>query len=132
MREGNISNYKELPESVIILETMKEKRELLDAKTFLFTDIIVAKYEYDKEKSPYKLLFDLIVKLYKIYMYGEIILHVIWIREISVIKYGIDRVYRGTTNQGVHAFEGKMLMYIVPFNPNGEETSEILLKWSKD
>ena len=129
VREENTSNYNELSNLVERLETLKKRGSLKNVEMFLFTDNMVTEYAYYKGNSSKKLLFGLIVRLYKLSMYGELILHVIWIPGTRMIECGIDGLSRGTINQGVLARKDTRLMDYIPLHLGAVERSEDLHRW---
>ena len=57
---------------------------------------MVAEYAFYKGKLSSRLLFGLVIRLYKLSMTGNIILHVIWLSGTIMISCGIDGLSRGT------------------------------------
>ena len=69
-------NYRELRNLVDTVERLYNDNKLKTMNYFLFTDNLVADYAYCKGSSSSKSLFLLILRLRKLQMKGDIILHV--------------------------------------------------------
>ena len=96
------SNYQELCNLVEAVEIKKWKEDRLkNMEFFLFTDNFVAEQVFYSGTLSNKLLFELVLRLGRIEMSGNIILHVIHISGKRMIKSVIDRLSRGDTNEGV-------------------------------
>lgn len=76
-REATRQTIKSYQSWLIDLEILKDKASLVIVEIF-FTDNMVTEYAYHQGNSPNKLLFELIVRLYKLFMYYcGMIMHVI-------------------------------------------------------
>ena len=78
-----------------------EQGILKDCELFLFTDNFVADCVYYKGSSSSRALFLLILRLRKIQMAGDMIIHLIHISGKRMIASGIDGLSREVCNEGV-------------------------------
>ena len=84
------SNYKELRNLVESVENLYLEGKLRDCELFLLTDNLVADYIYYKGTSTSRLLNELVLRLRKLQMKGDLILHVIHVAGTRMIESGID------------------------------------------
>ena len=101
IRDGKRSNWKELRNCVGAIEEGVLGGTIGGCKVFMFTDNSVAERAYYKGTSLDKHLFELVLRLRKVAMKGELILHVVHIAGTRMIKMGIDGLSRGDTHEGV-------------------------------
>ena len=101
IREGKRSNWKELRNCVGAVEEGVLGGTMRGCEVFLFTDNSVAERAYYKGTSSDKHLFELVLRLRKLAMRAELILHVVHIAGTRMIRMGIDGLSRGDTHEGV-------------------------------
>ena len=101
IRDGKRSNWKELRNCVGAIEEGVLGGTMGGCEVFMFTDNSVAERAYYKGTSSDKHLFELVLRLRKIAMKGDLILHVVHIAGTRMIKMGIDGLSRGDTHEGV-------------------------------
>ena len=70
MIESNTSSCKALLYLIKRLEDMKEKGGISNIEMFLFTNSMIAEYVYYKGEPFKKILFELVVRSYKLSLYG--------------------------------------------------------------
>ena len=93
------------------MENLCEDGSLQGCELFLFTDNLVAEYAYYKGISSSRMLFNLVLRLWKLEMSEEFLLHVIHIVGTRMIESGVDALSRGITSEGV-MFDNNLLSYI--------------------
>ena len=89
VQEGS-SNFRELTNLVDKLEKLQEEGELHNREIFLFTDNAVAEYAYYKRNSTSLVLFELVLRMYKLTMKRDCIIHVLHIPGTLMIEIGVD------------------------------------------
>ena len=95
------SNYRELYNLVNAVEKLYKEGLLKNCELFLYTDNSVADYAYYRGLSSSRFLILLILRLRKIQIAGDLILHVIHISGKRMMECGVDGLSRGMTNEGV-------------------------------
>ena len=128
--EGLSSNYRELRNLVEALEDGVKAQQFQDSEIFLFTDNTTAEGAYWKGNTPSPVLFELVVRLHKLEMAGELRLHVIHVAGTRMIKQGTDALSRGCLSEGV--MSGKAMIDFVPLNETALERSSTVLHWVRD
>lgn len=123
------SNYRELLNLVLGMEAEFNAGRLRGVEVFLFTDNAVAEGAFYKGTAASKHLHELILRLRRIEMYGEMILHVIHVSGKRMIKSGIDGLSRGDTHEGVAV--GKRMLEFVGLHLSADQRSPGLLGWIK-
>ena len=123
------SNYRELHNLVNVVEKLYREGLLKNCELFLYTDKSVADYAYYRGSSSSRLLFLLILRLRKIQMAGDLILHVIHISGRRMIECGVDGLSRGMTNEGV--MQGTPMLHYLQMHKTVLERSDGLLPWIK-
>ena len=108
------SNYKELLNLVELLEEAVNSGVLEGVEVFLFTDNITAKYAFLKENPSSETLFNLLLRLRKLQMHGNMILRLIHISGTRMIDCEINWLSRRITHEGVMA--GNNLLDFGPLN----------------
>jgi hypothetical protein len=84
------SNYRELLNLVESLEAQVEDGRIRGAEVFLFTDNSTAEAVFFKGNSTSERLFELMLRLRKIEMKGDLLLHVIHVAGTRMIEEGAD------------------------------------------
>ena len=127
IRDGKKSNWKELRNCVGAIEEGVASGELNDCEVFMFTDNTVAERAYYGGTSSDKHLFTLTLRLRKVVMKGNLILHVIHIAGTRMIKMGIDGLSRGDNHEGVAS--GKNMVEFMDLHLSAFERSPRLMTW---
>ena len=99
---------------------------------FLFTDNMVAEGAYYKGSAKTKHLHRLVLRLRKLEMERNMILHVIHVastRMIRLIRSGIDGLSRGDTHEGVAV--GRNMLSYVALHLSPDQRSDKVLGWVK-
>ena len=123
------SNYRELRNLVDTLEGLCANGKLKGCELFLFTDNLVAEYAYYKGSSSSRMLFDLVLRMRKMQMAGDLILHVIHISGTRMQACGVDALSRGNTSEGV--MSGAKLLSYLPLHLSALDRSKNVLAWVK-
>jgi hypothetical protein len=93
----------------------------------MFTDNFVTERAYFRGTSKSKQLFELILRLRKLEMAGELFIHLIWVAGTRMIAQGMDGVSRGDLRNGV--MSGESMLKHVPLNEGVNTRSPELLSW---
>ena len=93
------------------VEKLHQEGCLQNCELFLFNDNIVTDYAYHKSISSSKTLFILVLRLRKLQMEGEFIVHLINISVDRMIDCGIDALLRGSSTERVMR-EGPILTFL--------------------
>ena len=102
MKEGELSsNYRKLNNLVVAVEKLYKEGLLKDYELFLFTYNFVVDCAYYKGFSSSRALFLLVLRLRKMQMAGDMIIHLIHISGKRMISSGIDELSRGVCNERV-------------------------------
>ena len=121
------SNYREFRNLVESLEDLYNEGKLKNCEHFLFVDNSVADYAYYKGTFSNKALFLLVLRLKKLQMQGDMMIHVIHISGTRMIASGIDILSRGITTEGV--MRGMDSLSFVPLHQTVNERSDFLIEW---
>ena len=121
------SNYRELLNLVEGLEAMIARGELTGAEIWLFTDNSTAESVFYKGNSTSKTLFNLVLRLRRVQMEGDLRLHVIHVAGKRMIVQGTDGGSRGDLNQGVMA--GENMLGFVPLHLSAMDRSGSVERW---
>ena len=108
------SNWRELNNLVESLEKLCLEHQLGGSEIFIFTDNSTAESAYWKGTSTSKLLFELILRLKKLEMDYDLILHVIHVSGKRMIAQGTDGISRGDHSTGV--MRGKPMASFIPLH----------------
>ena len=109
------------------VEKLYEEGILKDCELFLFTDNFVADCAYYKGSSSSRFLFLLVLRLRKIQMAGDMIIHLIHISGKRMIASGIDGLSRGVCNEGV--MRGVPMLKFLPLHLSVDERSLEVIPW---
>jgi hypothetical protein len=126
MREES-SNFRELRNLVEMTESLVAKQMLNGHELFMFTDNSTAESAFFKGTSLSKKLFDLVLRLRKIEMEGNLFVHLVHVAGTRMISSGVDGLSRGDHNAGAMADES--MPSFVPLSQNASERSAALLPW---
>jgi hypothetical protein len=110
------------------LEAQVADGRLRGAEVFLFIDNSTVEAVFYEGISTSRPLFELMLRLRKLEMEGELILHVIHVAGTQMITEGADRgSRRGDLNQGVMA--GQSILDFVPLHLTALDRSDKLEAW---
>ena len=123
------SNYREFLNLVMGLEAEHREGRLDGVEIFLFTDNMVAEGAYYKGSAKTKHLHGLVLRLRKLEMEGNMILHVIHVAGTRMIRSGIDGLSRGDTHEGVAV--GRNMLSYVALHLSPDQRSDKVLGWVK-
>jgi hypothetical protein len=126
MREES-SNYREFRNLVEMIEKLVKGGSLAGHELFLFTDNSTAESAFFRGTSSSEKLFDLMLRLRKIEMEGNLFIHLVHVAGTRMIWSGVDGLSRGDHNAGVMA--GEAMLSFVPLSQNAAERSPSLLPW---
>ena len=93
----------------------------------LLADNLVAENAFYKDTSSSETLFGLILRLRKLELKGDIILHMIHVSEKKKIASGVDALSRCDTTKSV--MKGNCLLSYFPFHLGTYQRSTELLPW---
>jgi hypothetical protein len=102
MREES-SNYQEFCNLVETVKSLARKGALQGHELFTFTDNSTSESAFFKGTSSYEKLFDLVLRLWKIEMEGNLFIHLIHVAGTRMIWTGVDGLSCGDRNAGVMA-----------------------------
>jgi hypothetical protein len=105
------SNFRELANIVYALEQAHEQGVLNATEVFLFTDNTTAEGAFFKGTSKWEHLFALVVRLYRLQMSGDVVLHLVHVAGKRMIKQGTDGLSRGVPATQLASQDG-MLSHI--------------------
>ena len=125
----SLQTIEKLRNLVDTLEGLCENGNLKGCELFLFTDNLVAEYAYYKGSSSSRMLFDLVLRMRKLQMGGDLILHVTHISGTRIQACGVDALSRGNTSEGVMSSD-KLLSYL-PLHLSALDRSKNVLDWVK-
>jgi hypothetical protein len=82
---------------------------------------------YFKGSSKSKGLFDLILRLQKLEMRGDLIIHLIWVAGMRMIEKGMDGISWGDLNNGV--MSGQCMLSFIPLDTRVDQCAPALVDW---
>jgi hypothetical protein len=124
----NSSNWREFYNQVMGVERGLEKGTIpRGTELFLFTDNFVAERAYFRGTSKSKTLFELVLRLRKLEMVGELFVHLIWVAGTRMIAQGTDGVSRGDFGNGV--MNGSSMLEFVPLHEGLDSRGFQLVQW---
>jgi hypothetical protein len=121
------SNYREFRNLVEMIESLVANGSICGHELFMFTDNSTAEAAFFKGTSSSEKLFDLVLRLRKIEMEGDLYIHLVHVSGTRMIWSGVDGLSRGDHNAGVMA--GENMLSFVPLSQNAAERSTSLLPW---
>ena len=125
--ERESSNYRELSNLVVAVEEAKEKGVLKNCELFLFTDNTTAEGCYYQGTSQSRKLFELVLRLRKLKLGGDVFIHVIHIAGTQMIEEGTDGLSCGDINDGV--MSGANILSFIPLHLDASSRSVELETW---
>eukprot|EP00978_Attheya_sp_CCMP212_P013320 scaffold33445_cov54-Attheya_sp.AAC.2 len=128
--ETNSSNWRELNNLVEALERIFKTHDLGRCEFFMFTDNSTAEAAYWKGTSKSRKLFELVLRLKKLEVKYDIILHVIHVSGKRMIAQGTDGLSRGDHSQGV--MQGLPMTAFIPLHIDPFERSPKLKRFVED
>ena len=120
------SNYRELGNLVDTMEKYHQEGKLKGAEIFLLKNNLVLDNVFYKGTSSSRTLFELILRLRKVKLEGNMRLHIIYLAGTKMVVSGVDALSRDETSKGV--MEGKNIFYI-SFLSISQQHREILFFW---
>lgn len=125
------SNWREFYNQVLGLERGVANGTIpRGAEVFMFTDNFVTERAYFRGTSKSKDLFELVLRLRKLEMKGELFIHLIWVAGTRMIAQGTDGVSRGDLSTGV--MSGRSMLQYVPLNLGVNARSPGLVAWFEE
>ena len=121
------SNYRELTNLVEDTEAEVRASNLFQTEMFLFTDNSTAESSYHKGSSSSKILHGLILRLHKLAMDCQLILHMVHISGKRMIAQGTDGCSRGVLMEGVMA--GRDMLSYIELDKSAITRHPPLLNW---
>jgi hypothetical protein len=125
--EDTSSNLREFHNLVDSVERMGEAGDLRGKEVFVFTDNSTAEAIAHKGSSSSPILFDLVVRLYKLSMKYECSLQFVHVSGTRMIQQGTDGLSRGDMLEGV--MKGESMLSHVPLHVGAIERQPNLRKW---
>jgi hypothetical protein len=125
--ESESSNYRELTNLVEDTEAEAVAGRLSQTELFLFTDNATAESAFYKGSSSSRKLHALVLRLHKLSINYQIIIHLIHVSGKRMIAQGTDGCSRGVLMEGVMA--GLDMLSFVDLGKTGVERYPPLLDW---
>jgi hypothetical protein len=110
------SNWRELNNLVEFAEGKVRDKELEGCELFIFTDNTTAEAAFWKGSSKSRKLFDLVLRLRKLEMEHDMIIHVVHVSGKRMIAQGTDGLSRADHSEGV--MQGRPMMDYMPLHLN--------------
>jgi len=121
------SNYREFLNMVIEIEMKVERGELHEGtELFLFTDNFTTESVFYSGNAKSRPLFELILRLHKVHMAGDIYVHIIWVSGKCMITQDADGLSRGDLTNGV--MTGKPMLDFALLHRSSLQRQEVCLK----
>ena len=125
--ERESSNYRELTNLVEDTEAEAQLGNLRETELFLFTDNSTAESAFYKGSSSSKLLHALVLRLHKLQVEYQVIIHLIHVSGKRMIAQGTDGCSRGVLLEGVMA--GKDMLSYIDLDKTAFQRHPLLLDW---
>jgi hypothetical protein len=125
--EGSSSNWRELANLVNFLERAVVAHGLSGSELFIFTDNQTAESAFWKGHSSSPELFKLVLRLRRLEMTQDLIIHVIHVSGKRMISVGADGLSRADHSTGV--MQGKDIKDWVPLNQDALFREQKLVGW---
>jgi hypothetical protein len=123
---NNSSNHREMA-TFFLEKAIRTSLIPRGTEIFLFTNNFVTKRAFFRGSASTKSLFDLVLRLCKLQMDGDIFLHLIWCAGTRMIKQGADGLSKGNLDNGVMI--GEHMLEHVPIHLLALERVEHLHEW---
>jgi hypothetical protein len=124
---GRSSNWRELTNLVETLELEAMEGRLHGCEIFMFTDNSTAEAAFFKGTSSSILLFNLVLRLRKLEVDQQCLLHLVHVAGTRMIGQGSDGLSRGNLTEGVML--GRTMTSYVPLSDTALERSTGLEMW---
>lgn len=128
--EETSSNWKELCNLIESVERWYDAGWLSKNELWLFTDNSTAENAFWKGTSKSRKLFELVLRIKKLEMRGDFVMHVVHVSGLRMIQQGTDGISRGDKTEGVMG-GGKMMDY-VPLHLGVTERSTGMIEFVKE
>jgi hypothetical protein len=125
--KGKSSNWRELHNLVATLELEAREGRLQGCEVFIFTDNSTAEAAFFRGTSSSELLFQLVLRLRKLEVHEQCLLHVVHVAGTRMIGQGADGLSRGNLTEGV--MSGHPMTSFVPLGKSALERSPALVDW---
>lgn len=125
--DSESSNYKELRNLVETTEEEAAAGRLFNAEFFLFTDNSTAENSFYRGSSKSKSLHELVLRLRKLELEFNLVIHLIHVAGTRMIAQGTDGGSRGSLLEGV--MTGKPMLDFVELAKSAIERYPPLLRW---
>jgi hypothetical protein len=121
------SNWRELNNLVEFAEGKVRTKDLEGCELFIFTDNTTAEAAFWKGSSKSRKLFDLVLRLRKLEMEHDMIIHVVHVSGKRMIAQGTDGLSRADHSEGV--MQGKPMVEFIPLHRDPLEREPKLKPW---
>jgi hypothetical protein len=121
------SNWRELNNLVEFAEGKVRSKDLEGCELFIFTDNMTAEAAFWKGSSQSEKLFELVLRLRKLEMDHDMIVHVVHVSGRRMIKQGSDGLSRADHSEGV--MQGKPMVDYTPLHLDPLEREAKLRPW---
>lgn len=121
------SNYRELRNVVEALEEAYHDGHLHNCEVFLFTDNSTAEGAYYHGNSPSRSLFELVLRLRRLEMHSNLILHVTHVAGTRMMSQGTDGLLRGLFTSGVLVHHN--MLSFIPLHQTALDCCSTLMPW---
>ena len=125
--DSESSNFKELLNLVETTEEEAAAGRLCNSEFYLFTDNSTAENSFYRGSSKSRLLHELVLRLRRLEVDYNLIIHVIHVAGTRMIAQGTDGGSRGSLLEGV--MTGKPMLNFVELSRTGVERHPALLDW---
>ena len=125
--EESSSNWRELGNLVMSLESQVKQKGLRDCELFLFTDNTTAEAAFWKGSSKSPKLFELVLRLKLLEVEADLIIHVVHVAGKRMIAQGTDGLSRGDKSTGV--MQRVSMESFVPLHRSALDRSRELRLW---
>jgi hypothetical protein len=125
--EGTSSNWRELTNLVEALESEAGESRLQGCEVFMFTDNSTAESAFFRGTSSSELLFNLVLRLRKLELDHQCLIHIVHVAGTRMIGQGSDGLSRGNLTEGV--MTGQSMLSYVPLGKTALERTPSLLTW---
>jgi hypothetical protein len=124
------SNWRELNNLVEFAEGKVQSKDLAGCEFFIFTDNTTAEAAFWKGTSRSPKLFELVLRLRKLEMENDMIIHVDHVSGKRMIAQGTDGLSRADHSEGV--MQGRPMLEYIPLHRDPLERQSTLKLWVED
>jgi hypothetical protein len=125
--DGKLSNWRELTNLVEALELEARESRLKGCEVFMFTDNSTVEAAFFRGTSSSERLFLLVLRLRKLEVNHQCLIHVIHVAGTRMIGQGSDGLSRGNLTEGV--MTGQSMLSYVPLGKTALERAPALEPW---